>query len=875
MRRIAFFFEDRLLEVKTTSVKTIVRAARCPGRCKIPVAHKDYVRQQSKIMSWVNFHHTALLRKCVFLVCAFVGLGHSGLTQSLSGPEMVTHYTPAQKRLLVNSTTTFLLAITPTEDKDSLMLMAEDLYHLGFLTPYTEGLQNTNTFSGTSLVNASRITEAKQLLQNLVGEQRIQLLLDLGTWYLHQAGERKADLDEANRYIQEAIRSSKKGADKNLYYNGKCLEGEWQYQSGKLLECRITFKNLIALSQQEKNTCWEARCYQHLSEVLNNSDSAKLFYLTKSRELYRNIQQKEREIEVLWQIFAYHDWNDEYRTAQKRLEEVLQLQEVTRFKHSLFALYELSEMQSIQTKYVEALQTAQAALANHQWSGLSAISSYFYRRLGVVYQYLNKPEEALYWYRKGLENRSLKTHLFWYTSLVWSASLLTQMNRQQEALNLMDSIVREYPPITLSQKIMVARRRGNCYAGLNLHTQADREYMTMLNFYQTANLPEVKNIFANTLRQAAEYYLRQGDIAKARLFTRASFEVPEPNKDARRLSFKYSLLYKIDSAEGNYKLALNNYRRYQAYRDSFIALDQRKQLEELNLKYNTEKKDQNIKLLTERTKAQQATLKQKTLFQNLILSGSALLLVILGLLFNQYRIKKRSSETVAKKNKALRHLLTEKEWLVKEIHHRVKNNLQIVMSLLNSQTAFVDNPFALSAILDSQHRVHAMSLLHQKLYSSENVTAVDVSIYIRELVSYLSASFPSGQHVRFEYRLEPVELDVGQAIPLGLILNEAITNSLKYAYPDGRSGTISLSLSCTEAQRCWLVIADNGIGIQAETSNKRPDSLGMSLMQGLSKDLDGSFSIENNNGTLITISFLRDRSVQRLEDQNTSVVSNN
>src|SRR6185436_5861909 len=113
-------------------------------------------------------------------------------------------------------------------------------------------------------------------------------------------------------------------------------------------------------------------------------------------------------------------------------------------------------------------------------------------------------------------------------------------------------------------------------------------------------------------------------------------------------------------------------------------------------------------------------------------------------LFRQSRLRKRNNTVITHKNEQLQHFLTEKEWLLKEIHHRVKNNLQIVMSLLNSQSAFIENDAALTAIHDSQHRVQAMSLIHQKLYGSENVSSIDMSFYIPELVSYLADSFNTG-----------------------------------------------------------------------------------------------------------------------------------
>jgi two-component sensor histidine kinase len=168
-----------------------------------------------------------------------------------------------------------------------------------------------------------------------------------------------------------------------------------------------------------------------------------------------------------------------------------------------------------------------------------------------------------------------------------------------------------------------------------------------------------------------------------------------------------------------------------------------------------------------------------------------------------------------------------------------------------------------------------MSLIHQKLYGSENVSCIDMSVYVRELVSYLTDSFNIGQRILFELSIEPIELDVSQAVPLGLILNEAITNCIKYAFPDSRHGVIFISLFNVSPGHYSLRISDNGIGIPAHFNNKKAGSLGMSLMEGLSEDLSGSFSIENHNGTTIKISFMQDQSVKRAQILNPSLVFSN
>ena len=342
------------------------------------------------------------------------------------------------------------------------------------------------------------------------------------------------------------------------------------------------------------------------------------------------------------------------------------------------------------------------------------------------------------------------------------------------------------------------------------------------------------------------------------------------------------LSYLLDSTEGNFRLANNHLLSYKVKTDSISSEKTRRQFQVLGIEYeigmkedSIKLKDKDISLLKQKNSLQQANLRQTSLVRNVTIGGIILASIIIGLLYRQYRHKQRSNQLITQKNEQLQHLLTDKEWLLKEIHHRVKNNLQIVMSLLNSQSAYINNDAALIAIHDSQHRVHAMSLIHQKLYSSENLSSINMSVYIRELVSYLSESFDAGKRIRFELSIEPLEMDVSQAVPLGLILNEAITNSIKYAFPDNKNGTISISLVSTGTSQYSLNISDNGVGMPIHVKDKKTGSLGMSLMAGLSEDLDGKFIIENTNGTLISILFMHDTRVKRADILATSLVSNN
>jgi two-component system, sensor histidine kinase PdtaS len=236
------------------------------------------------------------------------------------------------------------------------------------------------------------------------------------------------------------------------------------------------------------------------------------------------------------------------------------------------------------------------------------------------------------------------------------------------------------------------------------------------------------------------------------------------------------------------------------------------------------------------------------------LGGIALLLIIVALLYNQYRIKRKAGQDALARNITLQQLLDEKEWLLREVHHRVKNNLQTIVSLLESQSAYLENE-ALLAIQESQNRIHAMSLIHQKLYHDENISSVNMGNYLPELIQYLRQSYNVKNNVSFNVQVDDIDLDVSQAIPLGLIVNEAITNAIKYAFPKAAPGnTISIALFAEKAQ-AQLHIADNGIGIKPEILQAKVRGLGLKLIRGLAKDIEGALEINGEDGTSIIISF--------------------
>lgn len=282
----------------------------------------------------------------------------------------------------------------------------------------------------------------------------------------------------------------------------------------------------------------------------------------------------------------------------------------------------------------------------------------------------------------------------------------------------------------------------------------------------------------------------------------------------------------------------------------------------LHIIYESEKKTMDIIKLKNKTFLQQSKLKNEIFLRNSMVTFVLLLLIILALLYKSFIFKKKTNKVletqqneINKKNDTLQKLVVEKEWLLREIHHRVKNNLHMVVGLLASQTEFLKNEEALQAINSSQNRIHAMSLIHQKLYQSENLSIIDMPSYIFELTEYLKDSFEIRKSIRFVLDIDSFNLPLSHSIPIGLIFNEAVTNAIKYAFPDHKNAIIKISLKTDDNENYILIIQDNGIGLAYDFDPYNSPSLGIKLMHGLSDDIRGKFQIISENGTKITLEF--------------------
>jgi two-component sensor histidine kinase len=200
--------------------------------------------------------------------------------------------------------------------------------------------------------------------------------------------------------------------------------------------------------------------------------------------------------------------------------------------------------------------------------------------------------------------------------------------------------------------------------------------------------------------------------------------------------------------------------------------------------------------------------------------------------------------------------LRQQEVFLREVHHRVKNNLQIISSLLDIQASTVEDPHIVEMFMDIQNRVISMALIHETLYQSGDLRMVNFGVYVRTLAEQIFRSYNVlPDRIALQIRVDEVMLDTNQAIPCGLILNELLSNCLKHAFPDERKGEIHIELRSDMAPQVTMIVRDTGVGFPSGVDFSQPETLGLQLVYGLTEQLGGRFGTESNGGTIFKLTF--------------------
>ncbi|WDF79032.1 histidine kinase dimerization/phosphoacceptor domain -containing protein [Mucilaginibacter sp. KACC 22773] len=440
------------------------------------------------------------------------------------------------------------------------------------------------------------------------------------------------------------------------------------------------------------------------------------------------------------------------------------------------------------------------------------------------------------------------------------------MHQPQLAINLLNQTIAQYSSfadfdVNYNNQIIYLQ----AYLQVKDYKKASPYFISNKRLLNDPRLNDFKKAGIYLMLETYEKALHNYAAAYVYLRTFSAYAEKEHNNFYRQNS--YGEHAKLDSLTHDYRSAYFYTIRFRKLSDSLLNLSKNKQLQELEVVYKTKEKDNSIELLHQKAKLQDAELGKSRRTINETIAGICVLLIGGGFFVRHYNIRQKTFRIIGKqhavittkneeiliKNKELEGLIQEKEYLLIEVHHRVKNNLHTVLSFLSLQSKYLKGE-ALAAIKISRQRIYAMSLIHQKLYMAEDIKTIDMKSYLEEFVGYFLDSFSPDLQIKFSTNIESLRLPVNKAIPVGLIINEAITNSAKYAFPANTEPKITLSLRQKE-ERIELIIKDNGIGIPGDVNQATYDSLGIKLIKGLCNDLDGTLSFESATGTMITILF--------------------
>lgn len=754
---------------------------------------------------------------------------------------------------------------------DSAVTIGRSAAALSKSLKYTKGYTDAYNLICNAFTKKRDLESAKALLKDVYGEMYVRLLLVLSEYYINHKDASPEELRKALPYLELANKQSIRQRSRKWMTESSIAQAKYHFRLSEMTAGKNCFYRVIKYYKQTGDKEQQAHWWQELARYIPDSDSTyatEVYSINKAKALFQELGNMEEVATCIWMEGYYHWQHDKPELAEKLyLLELQTLQAAKLDKEVTASCQRLSGLYERQRNYDKAMHYALLGLKNLQTLNDSSQYSSIYLALGNIHRSMGNYPESIRYYK--LVYATSPVHRVWtYNLLRLLIDAQIKSGHPDEGLNFLQKFIKERDtPQTSVNRQLLAFAFGNCYSAMKQYAEAENYYLEMIRlnkeveYAQRSNSGKMEPVAgAEAFLTIGQFYANTGKFEHAARYLKLALAseslTPTFERDTRHM------LFKADSAAGNLMAAIQNYQRFKFLSDSIENNTKSKEVSILKANFKAAQKEKDIRLLTKEAALHKEKLELAARTEKYAYAGFAVLLCVLGLLYNSYRIKQSKNrqlmeqqKTISIKNASLIQLVTEKEWLLREVHHRVKNNLQIVISLLNSQSAYLKEEVAVNAIVESRHRIQAMSMLHQRIYQSEDLTSIGMSSYIHELVSYLNSSFNTGKQIIFNIHVEKIELDLSQAVPIGLILNEAITNSLKYAFPGGREGEVRVSFIKATEDDILLSIADDGMGLPSAFDVDAVETFGFRLMKGLAEDLEGSLQVHSECGTTLQVLF--------------------
>ncbi len=705
-------------------------------------------------------------------------------------------------------------------------------------------------FPGPSPVSAEMENSLIKQLQNATTRAaKVPVLLNLSNLYYNKSTKTNADLNKGINYAEQAKELSIFFHNISGYNDAQLMIADILIDQDKMQEAE---KILPQVNDTTKVNLLLTLSFKYamrdIGQEQMNQDSA-LYYVKQAKVLATKLHQKINTITCLKYMGSIHAAMGNLQLGEKELTDAITQYKLIGYQKLQYTYCELTQLYIIKGDFDKALVSGMQSIHFMKLTRDTINAGDFYNYLSVILAHDSQHQKALAYARLSFEN--VKLHSGYITIGLAIRQIVSQListHQYQQALSFILENYKKYPVNNESDKELYIGTIGDCYLKLKQFDKAEKYFLEEFNMRKASN-----SLSENTYHRMGFFYVESKKYKQARPYLMSALKFLEKDAPMARKNHLRYMLFLVDSAAGDYLSAIRNLSLTKKYDDTMYKANKVDEIQRLMIQYDAQNKNSQIKLLRQKETIQDVNLKQANLVRDLTIGGILILMAVGFIFYRQNLQKQRNSALISQKNKQLQQLLTEKEWLLKEVHHRVKNNLHTVICLLEIQAEFLKDD-ALKAIENCQHRIYAMSLIHQKLYLSEDVKTINMADYLPDLIKYIKESFETQSAITYDIDIQPLQLDVSQAMPLGLIINEAVSNSIKYAFPERKSGTITIKIAIVENE-IIVEIADDGIGFTKKTELSKQSSLGLKLIRGLSDDINAKINFENKNGTHITIIF--------------------
>lgn len=724
---------------------------------------------------------------------------------------------------------------------------------------YQKGIDDARVLKAGILLVQNKTNNALEMAKMATGSLYCRLYITIGKYFLQKPEEKKRDLHIADSCLTAAQLYSEKHhmpvlSLLNLTYRYPLAMEQGQKQA----ICEVAFNQIIRKSRSLGKRRAEADAW-YIKAAYAEKDSMAEKFFKRSMTLAHVERDTGMEISCLKQMADINLRSGQLDVAEKQLKSVIQLYTAAGFKNTQFAYDLLTAVYMAKGNLEAAMRSGLNAVRIADSTGTESGLNFMQYKLAIICRDMGLFKESLKWSQRSLDNTVRIYNYFPFLVYRDIAAEMIKKGKADQVLRKLGTAIKNFntEPVRM---VFVPMIKGDCYAALGKPALAEKFYLQAVNLFEQKKISG--SYYFMSCNNMAAFYVNSKRFDSAQLYLQKIFNQGNVLFASTELATAHQLQFKIDSAQGNYLAAIKHFETSKNISDSVFNKVKIRQSEQLQIQFETAQRERENLMLRNKSNLQISELQKEYLNRKLITMALFGSILILGLMIYLYRAKQKSNailrlqqDEINEHNMRLNQLLQEKEWLMKEIHHRVKNNLQIVSSLLNTQSSYLTNEDALTAIRDSQNRMQAISIVHQKLYQSENLSTINLENYIEELAQNIQNSFHAAGRVRFSFQLADIYLTTADTVPLGLILNEAITNSVKYAFAPGETGVISISMSETREGQYRLVIRDNGKGLPPLFDAGSCSSLGINLMVGLTEQLNGKFSIISDNGTVVTVIF--------------------